>query len=78
MLIFDFIVVQCGLMSGGREQSNGKLSPKEAAAVIGVTVSTLCIWRQRKIGPPFYQRTTKRVFYLKPDLEAWEASQRVG
>ena len=46
------------------------LTPKQAAARIGVTVESLCIWRRRKKGPPFIKRVN-RVYYAAPLLEEW-------
>lgn len=47
------------------------LAPKEAAAIIGVTVSTLCIWRKQKRGPNWRRTETSRIYYPRSELEEW-------
>lgn len=50
-----------------------KLAPKQAAAVIGITARTLAEWRKRRIGPPWRQRETRRIYYMRSDIEDWES-----
>jgi hypothetical protein len=54
-----------------------KLAPKEAASVIGVGLRTLAEWRKRQIGPPWCQRETRRIYYLRSEIEAWERTNAV-
>ncbi len=50
-----------------------KLTTKQVAALLGVSVTTLLTWRAKKIGPPYYRRVS-RIFYLKSEIERWELS----
>ncbi len=47
------------------------LSPREAAAYLGVAVSTLKSWRAKKIGPLWQRRGSRLVFYFPADLDAF-------
>lgn len=47
------------------------LSPREAAAYLGVAVSTLKSWRAKKIGPLWQRRGARLVFYFPADLDAF-------
>jgi transcriptional regulator with XRE-family HTH domain len=53
-----------------------KLTPKQVAAMLGVSETTLWWWRRKRCGPTFY-RQIKRIYYLKCDIEAWEAGNKV-
>lgn len=46
-----------------------KLTPKEAAAMLGVAVDTLSVWRCTKRYPIPYVKIGARVFYLKEGIE---------
>jgi DNA-binding transcriptional MerR regulator len=59
-------------MRNGADHSTDKLAPKQAAAVIGISLRQLAAWRKKKIGPPWRQRETNRIYYLREDIEAWE------
>jgi hypothetical protein len=52
---------------------NTKLTPKQAATMLGVSRSTLIAWRRLKVGPPYYRRVG-RIFYLERDVRDWEFS----
>ena len=57
-----------------------RLTPKEAAEHLGVSVAALSGWRQHKKGPPFYKigmGNKGRVSYLKGDLDDWLATRYV-
>jgi hypothetical protein len=45
------------------------LSPREAAAYLGVSKSTLKAWRGKKVGPPWRRRGARLVFYRLADLD---------
>lgn len=47
------------------------LSPREAAAYLGVAVSTLKSWRAKKIGPLWQRRGARLIFYFPADLDAF-------
>jgi predicted site-specific integrase-resolvase len=53
-----------------------KLTPKQAAAIIGVSLNTLGNWRRQNLGPP-YIRHVHRIYYRQTDIETWEANNRV-
>lgn len=45
------------------------LSPREAAQYLGVSVSTLKLWRTQKIGPKWIKRGARLIGYRPSDLE---------
>lgn len=45
------------------------LSPREAARYLGVSVSTLKLWRSKKIGPRWTMRGARLIGYRPADLE---------
>lgn len=47
------------------------LSPRDAAAYLGVAVSTLKSWRAKNIGPLWQRRGARLVFYFPADLDAF-------
>lgn len=53
-----------------------RIGPQEAAELIGVTEVCLRRWRQQKLGPPYY-RQVGRIYYMIPDIEAWQRGNRV-
>ena len=55
------------------DQKDPKLTPKEAAELLGVHVDCLYRWRRRGGGPRYYRRMG-RIFYLRSDVESWEFS----
>ena len=59
-------------MQNGAASHTDKLAPKQAAAVIGIALRTLAEWRKRGIGPAWRQRETRRIYYLRGDIEDWE------
>jgi len=59
------------------EQSEIKLTRKEAAAELGVSPQTLANWASTgRVSIPFYKVGRKKVIYHKSDLEAYLASVR--
>lgn len=44
-------------------------SPREAAQYLGVSVSTLKLWRAQKIGPKWTKRGARLIGYRPADLE---------
>ena len=46
-----------------------KLSPKQVAALYGISPAALCEWRKRKHGPAFMQPLPNKVIYLLSDCE---------
>lgn len=44
---------------------------KDAAMIIGVSVSTLAKWRMRKEGPPFKKIGRRIVVYRIKDISMW-------
>ena len=61
---------------GGAMHSRLQLGTKEAADVIGISVKTLCQWRMRRIGPPFFKLPNGMVFYNKNDIDEWVENLR--
>lgn len=49
------------------------LSPREAAAYLNVSVSTLKAWRAQKIGPAWRRRGARLISYFPADLDAFLA-----
>ncbi len=47
------------------------LKVKEAAAVIGVSASSMNKWRCAGCGPRFHRLGKRRVAYSQADVEAW-------
>ncbi len=59
-------------------QNNDRLDAKQAAELIGVTSSTLAVWRctgKEKI--PYY-KIGKKVFYKTEHILAWIETKKVG
>ena len=57
-----------------------RLSPKEAAEYLGLSVSTLRDWRSiNRAGPSpiFYQVSRNKIFYWSKDLEKFLAARKV-
>jgi hypothetical protein len=55
-----------------------KITPTEAARLIGCSPRTLERWRRDRVGPPFFKPLIGRPFYLLSDLDAWlAATERV-
>jgi predicted DNA-binding transcriptional regulator AlpA len=44
-------------------------SPREAAQYLGVSVSTLKLWRAQKVGPKWTKRGARLIGYRPSDLE---------
>jgi Helix-turn-helix domain len=57
------------------------LSTREAAAILSLAEVTLKLWRRRGVGPRFVRYNSTgpkgRIFYLRPDLEAFIAAHAV-
>ncbi len=49
---------------------NDRLSPPDAAALIGVRPRTLSDWRSRQFGPSFI-KLSKHVYYRRSEIERW-------
>ena len=64
------------MLNGGGNYAD-KLVPKQAAAILGVSVQALLRWRQKRIGPCWYQYESGRVYYRRADLETWHESRRI-
>lgn len=45
------------------------LNPRQAAQYLGVSVSTLKVWRAKKIGPKWTMRGARLIAYRPADLE---------
>ncbi|MBJ2066728.1 MULTISPECIES: helix-turn-helix domain-containing protein [Serratia] len=59
------------------EQSEIKLTRKEAAAELGVSPQTLANWASTgRVSIPFYKVGRKKVIYHMSDLQAYLASVR--
>lgn len=48
-----------------------RLNTPRAAALIGVSESTLTKWRKAGEGPPYHRRGPRLVYYLRAEVEAW-------
>lgn len=53
------------------EGNLGLLTPKQLSVRIERTVETLCVWRRRRVGPPFVRRGG-RIYYPLQTLVQWE------
>ena len=54
-----------------------KLSPKQVAALYGVSTAQLCVWRKNKLGPAYMQPVPRKVIYLLSDVEQYFKKLRV-
>jgi predicted DNA-binding transcriptional regulator AlpA len=54
------------------------LTPRQAAARLGVVPLTLANWRSRGLGPPFVKIGGYFVRYREEDLDAYVAARRVA
>lgn len=52
-----------------------KLTPKETAAMLGIAINTLSVWRCTKRYPLPYVKVGSRVFYLKEGVEKFIAGR---
>lgn len=52
-----------------------RLTTSQAAAYLGLSITTLRDWRYRGIGVPS-RKDGRRVFYERTDLERWKAMRR--
>lgn len=55
---------------------NERLTPAEAAELIGCSPATLRNWRHQRRGPAFYD--VGRVFYTRSDIARWFVNRRVN
>lgn len=53
------------------------LRPREAAAMLNISVKTMQRWRHEMSGPPFYRIARNAVRYDRHDLIQWMESTRV-
>ena len=51
-----------------------RISPKEAAAIIGYSVSTLNRWRKAGIGPKWVVEENGRIAYRMDWIREWDES----
>ena len=51
-----------------------KLTPKEAAEIIGYCEKTLYRWRQKGIGPEWVREENGRIAYRKDLIDEWDDS----
>lgn len=51
------------------------LTPNEAARIVRLSPNTLAKWRHYGTGPKFVKVGTRRVLYLKCELDAWLAER---
>lgn len=54
-----------------------KLNRTEAAEYLGVSTETLRRWEHEGMGPRLYRLSSKILFYLVKDLNAWMESKCV-
>jgi excisionase family DNA binding protein len=47
------------------------MTPKQAARYIGVTESTLRLWRSQGEGPCYFRAGEKLIRYRRADLDLW-------
>ncbi len=48
-----------------------RITPREAAELLGISPATLSRLRKKGGGPPFSQPTPRVVLYLRTDVEAY-------
>ena len=60
---------------GKQRLPNGQLDTEGAAKMMGVSASTLRVWRFRGIGPKSWTTDIGRVRYWVCDVEAWTANK---
>jgi DNA-binding transcriptional MerR regulator len=54
------------------------MTPKEAAARIGISEATLASYRSRDLGPPFIRQPKGGVFYSDQAIRKWIAARNAG
>lgn len=59
------------------DERDHAVMPNEAARYLGVATKTLANWRAAKMGPPYIQHGAGIVTYVRDDLEAYRAAQRI-
>lgn len=57
-------------------EENGYITPKEAAEILGVTVTCVNTWRYKDLGPPYYKfgvptRHYRRTLYKRDEVINW-------
>ena len=55
----------------GSGMADAWLNPREAAALIGVGVTTLALWRRADTGPPYAVAGYHTYRYSRRDLKSW-------
>jgi predicted DNA-binding transcriptional regulator AlpA len=59
-------------------QNKSLLTPKEAAAFLGIPEGTLAQWRSQRRGPRYIKLEERLVRYRVPDLEEYLSQHSVG
>lgn len=56
--------------------SDRAMSIKEAAAFLGISADTLYNWRAKRIGPPSYTLSARKIIYREKELKLWMDERR--
>ena len=59
------------LVEAGAGDPNDMLTTKQVAAWLGLSATTLEIWRTEGRGPPFVRLSPRMVRYRRSDVQAW-------
>lgn len=51
--------------------SDRAMTIKEAAAYLGIEENTLRNWRSKRIGPPSYAISSRKIIYREKELRRW-------
>lgn len=60
-----------------KPQPRIELTPKQLAGQLKVTAQTLLAWREKKVGPPYYRRV-HRIIYYQHEVDEWRDGSRWG
>ena len=61
--------------AGGVLHSAGMMTPRDAAAYLGVEASTLKARRSKGTGPKYYRYSSRCIRYKRADLDDWIEAQ---
>jgi len=56
--------------------SDRALTIKQAAEYLGITPETLYNWRAKRIGPPSYAISSRKIIYREKELKRWMDERR--
>lgn len=64
-------------MGEAKTQVRIELTPQQLAGQLRVTTQTLGYWRTKKVGPPYYRRV-HRIIYYQHEVDEWRDGSKWG